>query len=268
MFRTSQRWLGHSGITMASSGFSRRGKTSGLCTVAAFLWFMVPDVALAQDPRVAIPAEPLDQALTLLARQTGADIISTEAGLGRVHVPGITGQMSPREALRRLLQDSGYRAVVVDRHSFRIVRDAAPRVRRSEHGRAVPAGDDDIVVTASKQKSTLLRFPGSAILIGGFAPGTIAGRAVHLDDVARNTPVLQNTEFGMGRNKIFIRGVADSSFNGATQSTASLYFDEVPAGLCRARTQLEPVRHEERRGAGGATRDPVRRRCHRRGSFV
>ena len=46
-------------------------------------------------------------------------------------------------------------------------------------------------------------------------------------DLARATPILQNSELGPGRNKIFIRGIADSSFNGPTQSTASVYFGDV-----------------------------------------
>ncbi len=51
-----------------------------------------------------------------------------------------------------------------------------------------------------------------------------------LDEVAAVTPVLQNTELGAGRNKLFIRGIADSSFNGPTQATASVYFGDVQLG--------------------------------------
>ncbi len=48
-----------------------------------------------------------------------------------------------------------------------------------------------------------------------------------LSDIASSTPILQSTLLGPGRNKIFIRGVADSSFNGSTQSPTSVYFDDV-----------------------------------------
>ena len=200
--------------------------------LALLILAAVPTTAFAQSVRIAIPSEPLDQALTTLARQSGFDIISTETGLAAVRSKGVAGQMSPSTALRRLLDGTGYRAVAVDGRSYRIVRAPhdAPKPRSVVRPRPVPTSGDDIIVTASKQKSTLLRFPGSAILIGGFAPGTLAARSITLDDVARATPVLQNTELGIGRNKIFIRGIADSSFNGATQSTASLYFDEVPLG--------------------------------------
>jgi outer membrane receptor protein involved in Fe transport len=59
-----------------------------------------------------------------------------------------------------------------------------------------------------------------------------------LDSVAHAMPVLQSTALGAGRNKIFIRGVADSSFNGATQSTASIYFGDVQLAYSRPEPDL------------------------------
>lgn len=231
---------------MASDGPSRQNKGIAepfrraqprqlkRAALAVALLCVMPSAAIAADgPRIAIPAEPLDRALMRLARQIGFDIISTEPGLAKVRSHKVDGQMSASEALRRLLDGTGYRAVAVDGRSYRIVRAPRPlfRPRRVPHAPREPVGGDDIIVTASKQNSTLLRFPGSAILIGGFAPGRKTARSVDMDDITRATPVLQNTDLGVGRNKIFIRGIADSSFNGATQSTASLYFDEVPLGF-------------------------------------
>lgn len=223
---------------MASGGLSRHDRVRAFrpAPIRALLFLLIltapPIAAHAQEPRIVIQPQSLDRAVMDLARQTGSDIISTEVGLVRVQSRGITGRMTPREALRRLLLDTGFRAVAIDARSFRIERLPPVRIRQRPAPRPLPmaAPGEDIIVTASKRSSTLLRFPGSAILIGGFAPGTPTTRSLTMDDVARATPVLQNTELGVGRNKIFIRGIADSSFNGATQSTASLYFDEVPLG--------------------------------------
>ena len=190
-----------------------------------------PAVARAADSPITITATTLDIALTALARQTGTDIISTEAGLGRIRVRPIQGQMSVRAALDRLLQGSGYRAVAVDARSYRVVRDRRkPPVAHPAPARASPPpgeGGTDVVVTASKQRVPLLRYPGSLTIVTGLVgPG---GTTVtpDMDDKAQTIPVLQSTALGAGRNKIFIRGVADSSFNGATQSTASIYFGDV-----------------------------------------
>lgn len=190
--------------------------------------------ATPQARRIVVPAAPLDQALTTLAQQTGTDIVSTEPALHLARSRRVTGRLAPDEALRRLLQDTGYRAVSIGPRGYRIVR-AAPRPLASKPLATRPpyhqaSGDEagDIIVTASKQQSPLLRFPGSALLVGGAGLPT---QPSDMDDLTRATPVLQNTELGIGRNKIFIRGIADSSFNGATQSTANQYFDEVPLGF-------------------------------------
>ncbi|KQS01557.1 TonB-dependent receptor [Sphingomonas sp. Leaf357] len=194
----------------------------------------------AQGPgrRVSIPATSLETALMLLGRQTGADIISTEPGLSRIRVRRIEGDLSPRIALDRVLQGSGYHAVAVDARSFRVVRDAA--VAKARRAAAVPVAATtasgaapEIVVTASKQRVPFLRYPGSLSTIDGALLSTSAP-SKDLSDVARTAPVLQNTELGPGRNKIFIRGVADSSFAGAAQSTASIYFGDVQLGYSGA----------------------------------
>jgi outer membrane receptor protein involved in Fe transport len=41
------------------------------------------------------------------------------------------------------------------------------------------------------------------------------------------TPSLSSTNLGPGRNKLFVRGVADSSFNGPTPATVAQYFGDV-----------------------------------------
>lgn len=196
-------------------------------------------MAQARPARIALPATTLDRALTLLARQSGMDIISTEPGLGRVRVPAVAGAPSVAAALDRLLADSGYRAVRIDPRSFRIV--AAPRPARAPHAAApvdhrratppaiAPAGED-VVVTASKQRIPLLRYPGSLTTIGAES-WPLNRPTADLTEIGRDLPILQNTELGPGRNKLFIRGIADSSFNGATQSTASTYLGDVQIGF-------------------------------------
>jgi len=217
---------------MVSGGSCRRWTAAS----ASILALALPVAAHAQSAGIAIsiPATTLDNALIALARQSGANIVSTESALHRVRIARLSGRFTVAEALRRLLSGTGYRAITIDAGNFRIVRVQAARPRHLPSPRpASPpevVGSTDIVVTASKQNTSLLRFPGSIVVVGGLAPNGIGAEPKALDDIARDTPVLQNTELGKGRNKIFIRGIADSSFNGATQSTASIYFDEVPLG--------------------------------------
>ena len=207
---------------------------------------LAPPATAAPDRRIAIPATSLDIALTTLARQSGQDIISTEPALRAVPTRALSGNVPVATALRRLLRHSGYHAVAIDARSWRIVRDtvvrAAPAPARAASPAPTPSpvepAHGDIVVTASKQRIPLLRYPGSLTTISPTGSPDIP-ILPDMTDIARATPVLQNTEFGPGRNKIFIRGIADSSFDGATQSTASIYLGDVQLGYAGADPSLK-----------------------------
>ncbi len=223
------------GVGTVKHGFFRAGaprasRSGGVIALVLALSVSGPLSAQARERHVAIPATSLDDALVLLGRQTGADIISTEPGLSRIRVRRIEGDLAPRTALDRILQGSGYHALAVDGRSFRVVRDApVVPLRPAVHSVAasvVSGPAPEIIVTASKQRVALLRYPGSLTKIDDTVL-QISGRPQDMSDIARTAPVLQTTEFGPGRNKIFIRGIADSSFAGAAQSTASIYFGDV-----------------------------------------
>ncbi|WP_242097203.1 TonB-dependent receptor [Sphingomonas sp. CROZ-RG-20F-R02-07] len=225
-----------------SSGFSRHNGLRAAIIAFAALTNGAP--ALAQNARIALPATTLDTALPLLARQTGADIISTEPALRATRTRALSGTLSPAAALARLLKDTGYRAVPVDARSFRVVRLAVPAraapppapPRPFSPMAAMPGGD--VVVTASKQRVPLLRYPGSLAILTADQWPAVTG-SPDLTQIAHATPVLQTTELGPGRNKIFIRGIADSSFNGSAQSTATIYLGDVQLGYSGADPSLK-----------------------------
>ena len=202
----------------------------------------VPGVAVAQRIPFSIPATTIDDAITRIGAAGRVDVVSTERGLRGLRSRPVTGRLTASEALDAMLQGSGYRAVAIGDRGFRVVR--APVVRRDQL-RAVPAKAsstvaapvDDVIVMASKRRVPLLRYPGSLTTIVT-ASGAVAEPARDLSRAARVTPVLQTTEYGPGRNKIFIRGIADSSFNGATQSTASVYLGDVQLGYSGADASL------------------------------
>lgn len=208
------------------TGFIERG----LLVVAALA---LPAAVRAQTPsitasrRIILAPATLDFALRELARQGGITVVATDPRLREVRTRALTTSAPPAKALTKLLRGTGYRAVPVDAASFRIV--GSPRHPSLPHPSPVSppptVAGGDIIVTASKQGTELARYPGSVSVIGrGVA---LPNGSIDLSDVAGQTPILQTTALGPGRNKLFIRGIADSSFNGATESTASLYLDEV-----------------------------------------
>ncbi len=218
----------------AGNGFWRsRGRTRlSLALVLA----LPAEPALAQRSSIVLAPSTLDSAIGQLARQTGTDIVSTDAGLRSIRTPAVRDARSVDAALRQLLKGTGYRARRLAGGGYRIERAPVrpPRkpgqstraASRAERGMAASVPDAEIVVTASKQRVTLLRYPGSLTHIADRSalPGSAAGT---LSDAAHQVPILQSTQLGAGRNKVFIRGIADSSFNGSTQAPTSVYLDDV-----------------------------------------
>lgn len=201
--------------------------------------------ARAAEPRdFAIPAGPLDQGIRLLARQGGVDIGSAEPGLAAVAAPAVRMRGAARAALALLLRGTGFTAVAVYGGSYRIVRRhaavahlsaapvAVPPARPRRPARAVaPPTDAEIVVTASKVRTSLLRYPGSAAILDRGGMARLGSRATPgFSEAAAVLPIIQTTGQGAGRDKVFVRAVADSSFVGPTQSTATIYFGDVQLG--------------------------------------
>ena len=220
-------------------------RRASISLTAAALALALPSPVAAQRLSISIPAGTLDDALTRLGAAAHVDVVSTEPGLARLRSPAVAGRLTAREALDALLKDTGLRAIAVDGRSFRVVRvrPVSIPVARTAPPRAAPvveasAPAGDVIVTASKQRVPLLRYPGSITTIGS-PTLAIAEAPSDLSRAARVTPVLQNTEFGPGRNKIFIRGIADSSFDGAAQSTASVYLGDVQLGYAGADPSLK-----------------------------
>ena len=199
------------------------------CAELALL--LIAGLAASAEARdLTLPPTTLDQALLTLGRDGGVDISSTELGLRGVRTRAVGHARSVAAALRELLRGTGYRAIAVDARSFRIVREQPRPAPRPLPPAPTATAPSDVVVTASKQRQPLLLYPGSVLV---FNPSSTAPRAGadDLSALADQVPVMQSTQLGPGRNKVFIRGIADSSFNGAAQSTASVYLDDVQIGF-------------------------------------
>ncbi|MDO7843804.1 TonB-dependent receptor [Sphingomonas immobilis] len=229
---------------MAITGLSRPWRAPGTSLAAAALCAATP--CYARSAAIDIPAGTLDRALLALSSQSGVDIVSTEGGLKSRFVMRLRGRMTVSEALRRLLDGSGYHAQAMAA-GYRIVAgsDARPAPRppapKPPRPPAPAAPADDVVVTASKQHVGLRRYPGSLMIIDANALHGLTGQPGDSDAIARALPVVEATQLGPGRNKLFVRGIADSSFNGATQSTASVYFGDVQLSYSGADPDIKLV---------------------------
>ena len=148
--------------------------------------------------------------------------------------------MDAGEALSRLAIGSELEVRKVGDNSYVLV--ASARTRAPPKSRATvklvhlasqplpeaEAEPKDIIVTASKRDTLSQRFPGqwSRIDGGEFAPLGVPGT----EAIESRSVGFSSTHLGAGRNKLFIRGIADSSFSGPTQSPVGQYFGDMRTG--------------------------------------
>ncbi|MFT3965160.1 MAG: TonB-dependent receptor, partial [Sphingobium sp.] len=188
---------------------------------------LAAEQAKAEPVSIDVPAGPLASAISTLSRQ-GRISVAAQGSLPRIEVPAVRGRMEPGEALRRLLAKSGWRARKAGPSLWQIVRDETPArprpVRVTAPPPEAPPGED-IVVTALKRDISLSTAPVSIAVVPGtrFAGGSAARGS---SDLPQEVGSVFSTHMGPGKERLFLRGVADSPFNGPTQSTVGLFLDD------------------------------------------
>lgn len=179
-------------------------------------------VALAAPRKVDIPAGSLQSALTDLSGQIGISV-GMEGAIPPHPTPRVRGTMEPDAALARLLKGSGLRAVRVGPTIWRLDRQPVNLPAPAKASVAIPL--DDIVVTGRKRDELLSDAPTAiSVIQPDMTSQMMARRGIH--DALAFTAGAFTTNLGPGRDRTFLRGVADSAFNGSTQSTVNLYLDD------------------------------------------
>jgi outer membrane receptor protein involved in Fe transport len=174
---------------------------------------------------IAMPATTLGQAITLLGSRANVSIGLSDPGLAAQPTPALPPGLTLTAALRRLVRGGPACVAKVDDTAYRLYRCRVPRAPPAATAPA-PGNDQPIIVTASKRAQALDDFPGAASLVG-LRDLTGADGARGSGAIVARLPILASTNLGPGRNKLFIRGVADSSFNGPTQATVGEYLGDV-----------------------------------------
>ena len=206
---------------------------------AALLTFAEPGHAASRP--IDVPAGTVGQAAFALGRQAGVNIAVPDRQVFNRRSPPIRGKLGIDAALSKLASAGGFRVRKVGPKSYILVAEAKPapapvaRLRPAPvpaAATAEPPEDapppQDIVVTASKRDTFSRRFPGQWSRLDGelFTPlGVPGAEAIEVRSVG-----FSSTHLGAGRNKLFIRGIADSSFSGPTQSPVGQYLGDMRTG--------------------------------------
>lgn len=181
-------------------------------------------------PRVEIdlPATNLGDAAIRIARAANVTIGVIDPALAHLATLPLRGQLTVDQALGQLLRGLPARAERIDETSWRIVsaRPAAPQPAAKSDAKTPPPGESEIIVTGSKTGTRFDRYAGTASVLSG-RDLTIGEMGQGSDALVQRLPTFASTHLGSGRNKLFIRGVADSSFNGPSQAVVGEYLGDV-----------------------------------------
>ncbi|HTP40355.1 MAG TPA: TonB-dependent receptor [Steroidobacteraceae bacterium] len=192
-------------------------------------WLLAPGLRASEAPAARrydfdLPAAPLEESLQRFNAQSGASA-GMAGALPRIRTNAVTGRYTALEALERMLTGSGFEAQAVGPQSFRLRPVAAAVAGAADQQLNAARELDEIVVTATKRRQPLQDLPQPITVvdgdrIAGSAP--LGGSRSALDFDAATS----STNLGPGRDRHFIRGVADSAFLGPSQATVSVQFDE------------------------------------------
>jgi outer membrane receptor protein involved in Fe transport len=180
---------------------------------------------------VDLPASTLGDAAIRIAQAANVTIGMTEPTLAHLPTHRIKGRLTVDQALGRLLRGLPARAERIDDENWRIVaaRPAAPVLplfaKRTKAPPRVP-DEGDLIVTGSKTGTRFDRYAGTASVLSG-SDLTLGEQGQGSDALVQHIPTFASTHLGSGRNKLFIRGVADSSFNGPSQAVVGEYLGDV-----------------------------------------
>ncbi|MFC3214225.1 TonB-dependent receptor plug domain-containing protein [Novosphingobium panipatense] len=193
----------------------------------------LPTAALAREAMVRTSAGSAGRIAIDLARQTRSSIVVADPVIANRMVSAIKGRMNAAEAVRVLARKAGGRAVPVGAAGWRIEaaappRHAAPPPAAAYSSKQLPLPETPsapIVVVASKRDLTIRQIPAQITVLqqASLEAGGIGGT----EKIIQRVSTVTSTHLGSGRNKLFIRGIADSSFTGPTQATVGQYLGDL-----------------------------------------
>lgn len=195
---------------------------------ASLVWLIGAAGAQAQSVRsFSIPSQPMASAVLRLGAQAGISIAVQDTARCEPS-RAVIGRFDVETALRIMLNGSGCDFQRLDRRTYVIVPQPAPRSapRRPEAApdTSVVSMVDEVIVTATRRDALLANSPYALSAVEGVAFDAAARRDTSA--LATRLAGLTVTNLGPGRNKLFVRGLADSPLTGQTQAMVGLYLDD------------------------------------------
>lgn len=192
----------------------------------------VADTPLAID----VPAGDLTEAIELLVRQSGVEVIYRPEQLKGLRTSGVHGTLTAEAAISKLLEGTSL-ALRSDESGVLLI---TPASQDRAGGAAGPQSSlatgespmsqlvvEEIIVTARKRSERLQDVPQSIQALSG--EELRKQGAVNFADYARTVAGVSFQDDGPGRSQLFIRGVSTGGdVDTGKESTVGVYIDETP----------------------------------------
>jgi iron complex outermembrane recepter protein len=207
-------------------GRCHRSGTAGLLLAATASSVVVP--ASAQVLVLDLPAAPVGHQVIALGRAARISVVVPDRLLWSRRVPALRGRYDAAGALAIIARAAGAHVQPLGSASWRLVPEkAVTRPTPLGTGGAGSRAEtiSDVIVTASKRDTPRDRFAGDTHRVD--AADLDLGGAGGTERLTTRLSSVASTYLGAGRNKLFIRGIADSSFTGPTQSTVGQYLGDL-----------------------------------------
>jgi outer membrane receptor protein involved in Fe transport len=197
-----------------------------LIPVPATLAQTIEPTVLAAD----IPAQPLAQALTAFARQTGLQFVYVSGVVRDQRSRAVSAGLGANEALTRMLEGTGLKFDYLTPRSIRIVAAVVGPPR--ETTTKISSGDElqEVIVTANRREENLQDVP---MAMQVFTGETLAKLNVTtFDDFVKYLPAVTAHGVGPGQNNIYVRGLGTAASGiqgsgvGSTFPNVAVYLDE------------------------------------------
>ncbi len=179
-----------------------------------------------------VPQGPLSEALLVYSKQAEVSLFVPQGLVHNLEAPLLQGYFTTRQALDRLLADTGlgYRFVSPDTVSvFRLdppqaaIESAADNTGHTE----VPA-IEEVIVTSGRIKKNLQRLPLAVSVIN--EDTLTRGDIDSLEGVSLIAPGLTVASFSLGQPTIHMRGIGSNDDGAAMDNSVAVFLDDIYIG--------------------------------------
>lgn len=203
--------------------------TLGLASLGSPAQGVPASTPAGQVQALDIPALPAPQALQRLIEATQLQLIYSPDLMRGVTTRAVKGSFTPKDALARMLEDSGLQAIETGLNAATI-RPKNPSAEHNEAGGDAVKALDTVLVSAMRRREPVREVPMQVNVVS--ADHLDRAGAKTLQDYLGNEPGVDvKSTGGPGIGTLAIRGVSTGA---QTISTVGVYIDEVAFGSSTA----------------------------------